>query len=180
MELRIVDEAGSALPADRVGEIEIRGAAVTPGYLGTGQATGQATAPTARGGWLPTGDLGFLHGGDLHVTGRRKEMIIIRGENYYPEDAEAAVRDTPGLYRRRCVAVADVTADGAEVITVLIETPVQDPDEAARLAAETQAAVCRALDLDRARVRVHLVAPDALPRTSSGKFRRSAARELAK
>ena len=175
MELRIVDEAGGLLPAGRVGEVEIRGAAVTRGYLGTPAAT----APTARDGWLPTGDLGFLHGGELHVSGRRKEMIIIRGENYYPEDAEAAVRDTPGLYRRRCVAVADVTADGAEVITVLVETLVQDRDEAARLAGEIQAAVCRALDLERGRVRVHLVAPDALPRTSSGKFRRSAARELA-
>jgi fatty-acyl-CoA synthase len=169
MELRIVDEAGSALPAGRVGEIEIRGAAVTRGYL---------AAPAARGDWLPTGDLGFVHDGDLHVTGRRKEMIIIRGENYYPEDAEAAVRDTPGLYRRRCVAVADVTDEGTEVITVLIETPVRDPGEAARLAGQAQAAVCLALDLDRARVRVHLVAPDALPRTSSGKFRRSAARQL--
>jgi fatty-acyl-CoA synthase len=175
MELRVVDEAGGVLPADRVGEIEIRGAAVTRSYLGAGTAE----EPTARGGWLPTGDLGFLHDGDLYVTGRRKEMIIIRGENYYPEDAEAAVRDTPGLHRRRCVAVADTTADGAEVITVLGETAVQDPDEAARLAAEIHAAVSRALDLDRARVRVHLVDPDALPRTSSGKFRRSAARELA-
>ena len=160
MEVRIVNEAGSALPADRVGEIEIRGAAVTPGYLGSGQGAelagqvtgqaGQVTGPAARGGWLATGDLGFLHGGDLHVTGRRKEMIIIRGENYYPEDAEAAVRDA------RTVP-APVRGGGRrhrrqhEVITVLIETPVQDPDEAARLAAQTQAAVCRALDLDRAR-----------------------------
>lgn len=175
MELRVVDEAGGVLPADRVGEIEIRGAAVTRGYLGAGAAE----APAARGGWLPTGDLGFVHVGDLYVTGRRKEMIIIRGENYYPEDAEAAVRDLPGLHRRRCVAVADTTADDAEVITVLAETAVKDDEEVARLAAEIHTAVCQALDLDRGRVRVHLVDPDALPRTSSGKFRRSAARELA-
>jgi acyl-coenzyme A synthetase/AMP-(fatty) acid ligase len=75
--------------------------------------------------------------------------------------------------------VADTAADGAEVITVLIETAVNDPDEVARLAAEIHAAVCQALDLDLGRVRVHLVDPDALPRTSSGKFRRTAARELA-
>jgi len=175
MELRVVGEAGGVLPADRVGEIEIRGAAVTSGYLGAVTAA----EPADRGGWLSTGDLGFLHGGDLYVTGRRKEMIIIRGENYYPEDAEAAVRDTPGLHRRRCVAVADTTADGAEVITVLGETAVEDPAEVARLAAEIRVAVSRALDLDRERVLVHLVVPDALPRTSSGKFRRSAARELA-
>jgi acyl-CoA synthetase (AMP-forming)/AMP-acid ligase II len=175
MELRVVDEAGGGLAPDRVGEIEIRGAAVTQGYLGAGTAE----EPADGGGWRPTGDLGFLHDGDLYVTGRRKEMIIIRGENYYPEDAEAAVRDIPGLHRRRCVAVADATADGTEVITVLCETAVQDPEEVARLAAEIQAAVFRALDLDSARVHVHLVVPDALPRTSSGKFRRTAARELA-
>jgi len=195
MELRVVDEAGAALAADLVGEIEIRGAAVTRGYLAadtvladtgladTGQAdTGQADtgqAPVPRDGWLPTGDLGFVHRGDLYVTGRRKEMIIIRGENYYPGDAEAAVRDLPGLHRRRCVAVADQAADGAEIITVLGETALRDPGAADRLRAELHAAVCAALDLDRGRVQVHLVAPDALPRTSSGKFRRSAARELA-
>ncbi len=180
MELRVVDEAGAVLAADAVGEIEIRGAAVTRGYLtaDTGLA-GTGQAPVARDGWLATGDLGFVHEGDLYVTGRRKEMIIIRGENYYPGDAEAAVRDLPGLHRRRCVAVADQAADGAEVITVLGETALSDPDAADRLRAEIHAAVCRALDLDRGRVQVHLVAPDALPRTSSGKFRRSAARELA-
>lgn len=169
MELRVVDKAGGVLPAGLVGEIEIRGGAVTPGYLGAPE--------TPAAGWLATGDLGFLRGGDLHITGRRKEMIIVHGENYYPEDAEAAVRDLPGLHRRRCVAVADHNADGGEIITVLGETAIEDPAAMSRLAAELRAAVSQALDLDR--VRVHLVVPDALPRTSSGKFRRLAARELA-
>ena len=174
METRITDEGGRTLPAGRVGEIEIRGAAVTPGYLGADPAGN----PAARDGWHQTGDLGFVHGDDLYVTGRRKEMIIIRGENYYPEDAEAAIRELPGLHRRRCVAVAD-SAAGAEIITVLGETALRDPDQVAKLAAEIHAAVARALELGSDRVRVHLVAPDALPRTSSGKFRRTAARELA-
>ena len=174
MELRVVDKAGGVLPADRVGEIEIRGAAVTRGYLGAGAAE----APAARGGWLPTGDLGFVHVGDLYVTGRRKEMIIIRGENYYPEDAEAAVRDLPD-----CTG-----ADAWRSPTPPPATPRSSPcwprprsktRRSGRLAAEIHTAVCQALDLDRGRVRVHLVDPDALPRTSSGKFRRSAARELA-
>ena len=165
---------GRTLPADRVGEVEIRGAAVTRGYLGADPAGNAA----ARDGWHQTGDLGFVHGDDLYVTGRRKEMIIIRGVNYYPEDAEAAIRDLPGLHRRRCVAVAD-SAAGAEIITVLGETALRDPDKVAALAAEIHAAVVRALELGSDRVRVHLVAPDALPRTSSGKFRRTAARELA-
>lgn len=175
METRVTGEAGQALPAGRVGEIEIRGAAVTPGYLGADPAAN----PAARDGWLATGDLGFVHDDDLYVTGRRKEMIIIRGENYYPEDAEAAIRELPGLHRRRCVAVAD-SAAGAEIITVLGETTLRDPDQVAALAAEVRGAVAQALELASDRVRVHLVAPDAIPRTSSGKFRRTAARELAR
>lgn len=169
MELRVVDELGGVLPPQRVGEIEIRGPAVTPGYLGA--------AEVPASGWLPTGDLGFRCRGDLYVTGRRKEMIIVRGENYYPEDAEAAARDLPGLHRRRCLAVADTTPDGAEVITVLGETALRDPAAVARLAEDLRTAVAGALELDA--VRVHLVVPDALPRTSSGKFRRLAARQLA-
>ncbi|MCM3922961.1 AMP-dependent synthetase, partial [Frankia sp. AiPs1] len=128
--------------------------------------------------WLPTGDLGFLAAGELHVSGRRKEMIIVRGVNYYPEDAEALVRDAPGVHRRRCVAVADTDDTGAESLTVIAETTLDGAADRVRLAAELRVAVGSALGL--AEVSVRLVAPDALPRTSSGKFRRVEARELAR
>lgn len=163
MALRIVDPAGrpgDLAAAGRVGEIEISGASVTAGYLGLEPHTG----------WLATGDLGFVEDGDLYVTGRRKEMIIVRGVNFYPEDAEAVVREAPGVHRRRCVAVADTAADGAEAITVIAETALADPAARTALAADLRVALVEALDLDR--VLVHLVAPDVLPRTSSGKFRR--------
>jgi acyl-CoA synthetase (AMP-forming)/AMP-acid ligase II len=103
-------------------------------------------------------------------------MIIIRGVNFYPEDAEAVVREAPGLHRRRAVAIADTAPDGTEVITILGETALEGPADRARLTAELRTAVATALDLDR--VQVHLVPPDALPRTSSGKYRRLAARGL--
>ncbi|WP_261567430.1 AMP-binding protein [Frankia gtarii] len=181
MRLRVVDGQRRAVADGTVGEIEISGDAVTAGYL---TADGSPTAPTAPAAdpsgerWLPTGDLGFLAAGELHVSGRRKEMIIVRGVNYYPEDAEALVRDAPGVHRRRCVAVADVDDAGAESLTMIAETALDGAADRVRLAADLRVAVGSALGL--AEVSVRLVAPDALPRTSSGKFRRVEARDLAR
>jgi len=174
MRLRIVDEHRRAVADGHVGEIEIQGDAVTSGYL---TAAGVPAQP-APADWLPTGDLGFTAAGDLHVSGRRKEMIIVRGVNYYPEDAEAVVRDAPGVHRRRCVAVAGLDEAGAEALTVLAETHLASAADRVRLQSELRAAVGRALGLTD--VAVRLVAPDALPRTSSGKFRRGEARDLAR
>ncbi|EIV91643.1 AMP-binding protein [Frankia sp. QA3] len=182
MRLRVVDEQRRSVPDGTVGEIEISGDAVTAGYLTAGGASGSpvpapaAPAPAAQ--WLATGDLGFQVAGELHVSGRRKEMIIIRGVNYYPEDAEALVRDAPGVHRRRCVAVADVDDAGTESMTVIAETTLDGAADRVRLAADLRVAVGSALGL--AEVSVRLVAPDALPRTSSGKFRRVEARGLAR
>ncbi|KJE20293.1 acyl-CoA synthetase (AMP-forming)/AMP-acid ligase II [Frankia torreyi] len=180
MRLRIVDGRRRAVPDGTVGEIEIAGDAVTAGYLTAGGPPTALEADPAGERWLPTGDLGFLAAGELHVSGRRKEMIIVRGVNYYPEDAEALVRDAPGVYRRRCVAVADTddSGAGAESLTVIAETTLDDAADRIRLAADLRVAVGSALGL--AEVSVRLVAPDALPRTSSGKFRRAEARDLAR
>jgi len=172
--VRVVDDRGAPAADRMVGEVEIAGDSVTAGYL---TAAGGPPVPTPDDdGWLATGDLGFWHAGELYVTGRRKEMIIVRGANVYPEDAEGVIRDAPGLYRRRCVAFADVAADGAESITVVGECALASPADRARLAADLRATVAGELGL--AAVAVHLVGPDELPRTSSGKFQRLAARQL--
>jgi acyl-CoA synthetase (AMP-forming)/AMP-acid ligase II len=177
MRLRVVDDRGVALPDNLVGEVEIRGESVTAGYLSRDPGT---TGLVNSDGWLRTGDLGFLRDGELHVSGRRKEMIIVRGVNYYPEDAEAAAREVPGLHRQRVVAVADDGEHGehSENITIIAETAFESPADRDRLAADLRLAVVTALGLRE--VTVHLVTPDALPRTSSGKFQRlAAARDLA-
>ncbi|WP_338084476.1 acyl-CoA synthetase family protein [Candidatus Frankia nodulisporulans] len=159
------------------------------GALAPGLAPGLSAAPdpaaalvsrptSATGGWLATGDLGFLVGEELYISGRRKEMIIIRGVNYYPEDAEALVRDAPGIHRRRCVAVTDTDDTGAEALTVIAETTLESAADRIALATRLRAAIGAALGL--AEVSVRLVAPDVLPRTSSGKFRRVEARDLAR
>ncbi|MBE3201067.1 MULTISPECIES: AMP-binding protein [Parafrankia] len=160
-------------PDDQVGEIQIRGEAVTGGYL-TESGAVPADAFTADG-WLRTGDLGLLRDGELFVTGRAKEMIIVRGVNYYPHDAEDAARDVPGVHRRRCVAYADIAPDGTEAMTVLAETTLEDDAARDLLTTGIRTAVGAALGL--AEIAVHLVGPDALPRTSSGKFQRLAARD---
>ncbi|PPK64917.1 AMP-binding protein [Actinokineospora auranticolor] len=164
--LRIVDpEAGAELPEGQVGEILIQGDPVTPGYLGLEQSLVD--------GWLPTGDLGYRRGAEVFVTGRRKEMITVRGANFYPQDVEAVARAVPGIFKGRCVAVA--APGGAEVMWLIAECG-RKGDEAAAVATALRTAVSTELGL--AAVEVHLVAPRALPRTSSGKFQRLAARDL--
>src|SRR5262249_54871113 len=81
-ELQIVDTDGNELPERAVGEIVLRGPSVTSGYYGNPEATAEAY----RNGWLHTGDLGYLVDGNVYVCGRIKDLIIIRGANFYPQD----------------------------------------------------------------------------------------------
>ncbi|GGN67816.1 AMP-binding protein [Nocardia rhizosphaerihabitans] len=169
--IRIVDtETGSDLPDGRVGEILIQGAPVTDGYL-TGDP--DSVADRFTDGWLRTGDLGYVRDGELFVTGRCKDMITVRGVNYYAQDVEAAVRDLDGIHKGRCTAAVD--PDGDDVIALIAETE-RTGAEADELAAAIGAAVTAHLGLTA--VQVHLVAPRSIPRTSSGKLQRLAARDL--
>jgi acyl-CoA synthetase (AMP-forming)/AMP-acid ligase II len=168
IELRVAGpDPGAARPDGVVGEVFIRGASVTEGYLGE--------APRAAGGWLATGDLAYTRDGEVFVTGRRKEMITVRGANYYPQDVEVIARDVPGVFRGHCAAVAGQGADGAEEVVLVAETTLTGA-AAGALAAEVRRRVAAGLGLTR--VTVRLVGPRAIPRTSSGKVRRLASRDL--
>ncbi len=168
MEVRIVDP-GTGEPAGEreAGEVQIRGASVTTGYLRAGEQ------PFTADGWLRTGDLGYLAGGELHVTGRLKELIILRGENFYPEDVEASVRTDPGVHRRRCVAFVDDVGDG-EHMTLVAETTLTGQADRDRLTTRLRLRVAELTGLDD--LRVVLVVPQSIPRTSSGKLQRLASR----
>ncbi|NKX86919.1 AMP-binding protein [Nocardia coubleae] len=169
--VRIVHpDTGADLPDGRVGEILIQGAPVTDGYL---TADPEAAADRFVDGWLRTGDLGYQRDGELFVTGRCKDMITVRGVNYYAQDVEAAVRDLDGVHKGRCTAAVDL--DGDDVIALIAETE-RTGAAADALADAIRAAVTAHLGLSA--VQVHLVAPRSIPRTSSGKLQRLAAREL--
>jgi fatty-acyl-CoA synthase len=161
--VRIAAEPG------RSGEIEICGAPVTAGY----HAVPRAASHTSDG-WLRTGDLGFLLDGELYVVGRIKDMVIVHGVNYFAEDAEALVRDVDGVYRKRCAAVPATADDGTEVLALVAETPFEESDRRAELANTLRARLRGGLGLPAL---VHLVAPNALPMTSSGKVRRRRVRD---
>ncbi len=172
MAVRVADpETGGARPEREVGEVQARGASVTTGYLHGGD--GLFTAD----GWLRTGDLGYLAAGELHLTGRIKDMMIVRGANHYPEDVESAARGATGVYKRRCVAfVAGDSGAGADRMVLVAETSVSGPADRARLAADLRSRVGAATGL--ADLDVQLLPPRSIPRTSSGKLRRRATREL--
>lgn len=153
-------------PDGVVGEILIRGASVTGGYLG-------AAAAGPGDGWLRTGDLAYTRDGEVYITGRSKEMITVRGANYYPLDVEEIARGVPGVFRGHCAAAPG--PDGAEEIVLVAETTLSG-GAAAELAAELRRRVAAGLGL--AEVTVRLVKPRAIPRTSSGKIRRLASLEL--
>jgi fatty-acyl-CoA synthase len=150
-----------------VGEVLIRGASVTSGYLGM--------APAGADGWLRTGDLAYTRAGEVFITGRLKEMITVRGANYYPHDVELIARVVPGVFRGHCAAAAGHGPDGGEAVVLVAETTLHG-DAASELAAELRRRV--AAELGPTQVAVRLVKPRAIPRTSSGKIRRLASLEL--
>lgn len=169
--LRIVDESGREVEDGRVGRLHVRGPSLMEGYLDLPAQT----AAVLRDGWLDTGDLGFLHGGDLFLTGRAKDVLILRGRNHSPHEVEDAVAAVEGVRAGCAVAVSWLPeGDVGERLLLLVEARRGvAPTEFARIAREC-AAVTRAsagLHPDQ----VEVLDPGTLPRTSSGKLRRAEA-----
>ncbi|OGI47680.1 MAG: acyl-phosphate glycerol 3-phosphate acyltransferase [Candidatus Muproteobacteria bacterium RIFCSPHIGHO2_01_FULL_65_16] len=172
-ELRVVDAAGRELPERREGRLEFRGPSATSGYF----RNPQETQKLFDGDWLDSGDLAYTAGGEVYITGRIKDVIIHAGRNIYPHEIEEAVGNIPGI-RKGCVAVFGVAdpQSGTERLTVLAETREQDGAARAALGARVNAVVA---DLAGAPPDdVVLAPPHAIPKTSSGKIRRAASREL--
>jgi len=173
LDIAIRDAGGQALEDDRVGRITVRGPSITPGYFGDAELS----ARTIRNGWLDTGDLGFVHAGELYVSGRAKDLIIIRGRNLAPAQVEEPLRDIEGLRAGCCVAVGCAGEDGhGEQLVILAERARAKPRPDAEIVAEIRHRILAALALLPARV--VLLAPGTLPRTSSGKLRRAEAARL--
>ena len=109
-ELRIVRDDGGGSPERRVGRVHARGPSLMNGYLGMARET----ARVLRDGWLDTGDLGFLDDGELYLTGRAKDVVILRGRNYDPAWFEDAAARTPGIRSGRIVIDRSVLESLAE------------------------------------------------------------------
>jgi fatty-acyl-CoA synthase len=170
LSLRIVDDSGATLPEGHLGEVCVRGESLFTRYLHDPDTTTAAL----RDGWLHSGDLGFLHDGDLFLVTRIKEMIVVQGRNFYPDDIENIVSGLPGIYRGRCVAVA--LAERESIAVVAESSAHTDETERADIVRRIRGDVVAALGL--AAIEVLLVAPRSLPRTTSGKWRRSRVREM--
>jgi 1-acyl-sn-glycerol-3-phosphate acyltransferase len=170
--LRIVDRSGQMLPERSEGLLQFQGPSATRGYY----RNPKASARLIRDAWHDTGDRAYLTAGELHLTGRVKDMIIRGGRNLYPYEVEQAVGELPGI-RKGCVA-AFAAADpehGSERLVLVAETRERDP---ARRSALEQAVRTRATDiLGLPPDEIVLAPPRAVPKTSSGKLRRGETRE---
>lgn len=171
MEVRI-SRGGQPLPHREIGAIEVRGPSVAVNYL-----TSAGVVPLARDdGWFDTGDLGYLdEHGRLYVCGRAKDLIVLAGRNLYPHDIERAAETVDGV-RKGCVIAVRVDGD-PEGFAVLAEVHNADAeDERLRISRALTARVSRHVGhLPR---HVLLFPAGRLPKTASGKLRRSSAREL--
>jgi 1-acyl-sn-glycerol-3-phosphate acyltransferase len=172
-EIRVIDASGRELPERREGRVQFRGPSACNGYY----RNPEATVKLFDGEWLDTGDLGYIAGGDIYLTGRTKDVVIVAGRNIYPPELEEAVADLPGI-RKGNVAVfgSPDPASGTERLVVVAETR------------ETAAAALNRLEQEINQRSISLVGspphnlilapPQTILKTSSGKIRRSATREL--
>ncbi len=172
-QIRIVDTAGRELGERREGRLQFHGPSTTEGYF----RNPERTAEMRDGDWTDSGDRAYIADGDLFITGRVKDIIIRAGRNIYPQEVEVAVGALDGV-RTGCVAVFGSTdaKTGTERLVVVAESREREPRRRTALAE-------RIRDIAAERVEqppdeVVLAPPHAVPKTSSGKIRRDATRQL--
>ena len=168
-DVEIRDEDGAALGERRIGRLFVRGPSVMPGYF----QKPDESARVLRDGWLDTGDLGYWHEGELVITGRAKDLIIVNGRNIWPQDIEWAVEALPQVGRGDVCAFSIDDGD-AESVVVIVQAYPSEPAERETLVGDIRQAVKEAVGVDG---RVVLIKRQpGLPRTSSGKLSRTHAK----
>jgi acyl-CoA synthetase (AMP-forming)/AMP-acid ligase II len=171
-QVRVVDDRRVGVPDGKVGEIAIASSSLMSGYFNSPERTAEVLAD----GWYFSGDLGFIDDGHVFVTGRRKDMIIIAGNNVYPQDVEEVVSELDGVYPGRVVScgVWDETS-GTEQLVILAETLLEGDRDRSRLKLKIASAVRQRLDCTANDI---LLVPHMwLVKSSSGKISRSANRD---
>ena len=171
-QIRIVDATGYEVGERLEGRLEFQGPSTTRGYFHNPEATSRLF----HGAWLDSGDMAYMVGSSVYLTGRAKDIIIRAGRNIYPHELEEAIGDITGL-RRGCVAVfgSPDPVTGTERLVVLAETRQTDTDVLAQLRSQIEATVTDLLGTPPDDV--VLAPPGSVLKTSSGKLRRAASRE---
>jgi len=172
-EVRIVDEASAELPERTEGRLQFKGPSATRGYF----RNDEKTKALFDGEWLESGDRAYIASGDVFITGRIKDMIIKAGRNIYPHELEELVGGVDGV-RKGCVAAFPSKSGGADTerLVLLVETRLTEPDAIDAL--RSRIVEVAKMQLDIVPDEVVLAPPHTVPKTSSGKLRRSAARTL--
>jgi acyl-CoA synthetase (AMP-forming)/AMP-acid ligase II len=172
-DVAICDRAGNELDEMQVGRIMVRGPSVMRGYLDDEARTKQALSSD---GWLWTGDLGYMRDGQLFITGREKDVIILRGKNFVPSEFEWAAEEVPGVRRGNAVAFG-VTSDklGTEMLVIACETDTTDTKARDELKRRVVSHVMAQTGIRPDAV--HLLSRERLPKTTSGKLQRSRAKQ---
>ena len=172
-EIRVVDAGGRELQEREEGRLQFRGPSATRQYFNNPDAT----ARLVHEGWLESGDRAYLARGEVYITGRIKDIVIRSGRHIHPDELEAAVGTVSGV-RRGCVAVfgAHGREGATERLVVMAETYAEDPGERADLSARISARILEVLG--EPADEVVLVPPHTVLKTSSGKIRRAASREV--
>lgn len=170
LEMRIVEpESGNVLQDREVGELEIRGTSVMPGYYERPDVNAQTFRPD---GWMRTGDLAYMLRGELVVCGRIKDVIIVGGRNVFPEDVERAVGEIDGIRAGNVIAFGALSERGRESLVLVAEVKSDDHDTVRKAVSERVREVVGVPAKD-----IVLVGAGSLPKTSSGKLQRSLCRQ---
>ena len=169
--VKVVDENGLQIEERMVGSVLVQGASIMTGYYNNPKETQKALKPD---NWLDTGDIGFLYEGDLYITGRRTDVIIVNGRNIRAQDIEELAEQQPEVRSREASAFGVNDTAGTTTIVLVIECRLTSATERNSLIKRLQQLVYMAFGVNCI---VELVSPHTLPRTSSGKLSRFAARQ---
>lgn len=169
-ELEVCDDTGNKVADRRIGHIRVRGPSVMSGYFELPEQTQQVLSSD---GWLDTGDIGYVVEGEIVVTGRSKDMIIINGRNIWPQDIEHIVGREPLLRPRDASAFGVSSLSGTEVAVAVVQCNLAEQSEREALVQRLRRKIHAELGIS---CRIELVPRHTIPRTSSGKLSRAATR----
>jgi acyl-CoA synthetase (AMP-forming)/AMP-acid ligase II len=170
--IRVIDGAGSTLPDGNIGEVVVSGPGVFRGYFNDTKATNEVLT----NGWLRTGDLGLIRDHELYVTGRLKDVLIVHGQNFMPHEVEAIAEQAAGGGLSRSCAFSTSRDLEAEKVVLVVEVTTGDADTLAAHGNAIRRLIAGELSFSIGEVL--LVRRGTIPKTSSGKLRRDALRDL--